>query len=33
VWDPDEPRLLVVKAYGWGYSINLASLWRRLIRR
>ena len=25
-WNPGEPRLFVPKAYGWGYSINLARL-------
>jgi hypothetical protein len=28
-WDPDEPRVLVPKAFGWGYGVNLAALWRR----
>jgi hypothetical protein len=33
LWNPDEPRVLVPKAFGWGYGINFAALWRRLTRR
>ena len=33
VWDPDEPRVVTAKNYGWGYSINFAALLRRLKRR
>lgn len=22
-WNPDEPRLLTPKAWGWGYDLNL----------
>jgi hypothetical protein len=33
VWNPDEPRVLVPKVYGWGYGVNLAAVWRRLVRR
>jgi hypothetical protein len=29
VWNPEEPRVLVPKAFGWGYSINFAQLFRR----
>lgn len=25
-WDPSEPRLVVPRAFGWGYDINLARL-------
>jgi hypothetical protein len=25
-WNPDEPRLIVSRAFGWGYAINLARL-------
>jgi uncharacterized protein DUF5808 len=34
MWDPDSPRILVPKAWGWGYGINLHALARtlRLIR-
>jgi Family of unknown function (DUF5808) len=28
-WNKDDPRILVPKAYGWGYSINFAALLRR----
>jgi uncharacterized protein DUF5808 len=28
-WNPDEPRLFTPKAFGWGWSINLARLFRR----
>jgi hypothetical protein len=33
VWNPAEPRILVPKAYGWGYGINFAALWRRMTGR
>jgi len=33
LWNPSERRVLVPKAYGWGYALNLAAVWRRLIRR
>jgi uncharacterized membrane protein len=29
MWNPSEPRLFVPKAFGWGYSINFARLFRR----
>lgn len=34
-WNPDDPRILTPKAYGWGYSVNCYQLLRRLrlIRR
>ena len=28
-WDPSEPRLVVPRAFGWGYDLNLARLLRR----
>lgn len=28
-WDPDEPRIIVPKTYGWGLDVNLAPLFRR----
>jgi hypothetical protein len=28
-WDPTEPRLIVPRAFGWGYDLNLARLLRR----
>ncbi len=28
-WDPDDPRLITPKNFGWGYGINFASLFRR----
>jgi len=28
-WDPANRQLFVPKAYGWGYSINFARLFRR----
>jgi uncharacterized membrane protein len=28
-WNPNEPRLLTPRAFGWGYAINLARLFRR----
>jgi uncharacterized membrane protein len=33
LWNPRERRVLVPKAYGWGYGINIAAIWRRLTRR
>jgi len=33
LWNRDEPRVLVPKAYGWGYGVNLAALTRRIRRR
>jgi hypothetical protein len=33
VWDPREKRVLVPKAFGWGYDVNLAALWRRATGR
>ena len=29
VWNPDEPRLFVPRAYGLGWDINVARLLRR----
>jgi hypothetical protein len=28
-WNPDDPRFLRSKAFGWGYSFNFARLFRR----
>jgi hypothetical protein len=28
-WNPGEPRLVVPKSFGWGWSLNLARLLRR----
>lgn len=28
-WDPTEPRLIVPRAFGWGYDLNLARLFGR----
>ena len=28
-WDPENPRLFVPRAFGWGYSINFARVFRR----
>jgi len=33
LWNPAERRVLVPKAFGWGYGLNLAALWRRITRR
>ena len=30
VWDPDDRRVLTPKVYGWGYSLNLHAVARRL---
>jgi hypothetical protein len=32
-WDPDDRRIFTPKNYGFGYTINLAAIWRRLTRR
>ena len=29
-WNPREREVLVPKAFGWGYGINVAAVWRRL---
>jgi hypothetical protein len=29
IWNRDEPRLFVPKAFGWGWTINFARLLRR----
>jgi hypothetical protein len=29
-WNPDDPRVLTPKVFGWGWSINFAALVRRL---
>jgi Family of unknown function (DUF5808) len=26
LWNPDEPRLIVPRAYGWGWDVNFARL-------
>lgn len=28
-WNPDEPRILTPRAYGWGYSLNVYRLVHR----
>ena len=33
VWNPDEPRVFVPKAFGWGYTINFARLFPRKPKR
>jgi hypothetical protein len=32
-WNRDEPRVLVPKALGWGYTVNFAALLRRRAHR
>ncbi|MDQ3850920.1 MAG: DUF5808 domain-containing protein [Actinomycetota bacterium] len=32
LWNPQEPRIVVPKAFGWGYDVNLAAVWRRIRR-
>lgn len=29
LWNPQEPRLIVPRAYGWGWTINFARLFGR----
>lgn len=31
-WNPDEPRLITPRAFGWGYDLNLHRLFRRRSR-
>ena len=33
VWNPDDPRVLTPKVFGWGWSINFAALLGRARRR
>jgi hypothetical protein len=33
LWNRRERRILVPKAFGWGYGLNLNALLRRLFRR
>jgi hypothetical protein len=33
LWNPRSRRILVPKAFGWGYGITFAALLRRLVRR
>lgn len=28
-WNPDDPRLFTPRAFGWGYDLNFARLFRR----
>jgi hypothetical protein len=28
-WDPEDPRVITPKNYGWGYGINFAALFKR----
>jgi Family of unknown function (DUF5808) len=28
-WNPAEPRLITPRAFGWGYAINFARVFRR----
>jgi hypothetical protein len=28
-WNPAEPRLITPRAFGWGYALNFARLFRR----
>jgi hypothetical protein len=32
IWNRDERRIFVPKAFGWGYGMNLAALIRRFRR-
>lgn len=33
MWNPDDRRVIVPRAYGWGYSVNFAALLRKFGRR
>ena len=28
-WDPENPKFVVPRSYGWGYAFNLAALRRK----
>ncbi len=30
LWNHDDPRILVPKAFGWGWTVNFYALFRRL---
>lgn len=32
LWNPEDPHVLVPKAFGWGYGINFAAVVRRVRR-
>jgi hypothetical protein len=32
-WNPDEPRLVTPKSFGWGYDLNFARVFRRRTSR
>lgn len=32
-WNPDDPRILTPKSYGWGYDINFGRIFGRRRRR
>ena len=32
MWNPADPRIFTPHAFGWGYSVNLPAVWRRLRR-
>jgi hypothetical protein len=32
-WNPEDRRILAPKSFGWGYTINVRGLWRRLTGR
>ena len=29
-WNPADPRLITPRAFGWGYAVNLARVFRRM---
>jgi uncharacterized membrane protein len=33
MFNRNDPRLLTPKSFGWGYTVNFAALWRRMMRR
>jgi hypothetical protein len=33
IWNPDDDRVIVPKAFGWGYGVNVHALLRRLSPR
>ncbi len=30
IWNPDDPRVLVPKAFGWGWTVNFNALLRKM---
>ncbi|HEX6509764.1 MAG TPA: DUF5808 domain-containing protein [Chloroflexota bacterium] len=31
MWNPNDPRIFTPHVFGWGWSINLYQVWRRIV--